>query len=137
MQRRVKHLFHAICETSRHSLFYPTNYVVHQRHKPTLPLAVIFIATAYLILTIMPPNGYTEDTELNKIQRLLQSGQTGEALKSVNAYLSNHPNDAQGLFKKGLILAQMNQTDQAIAIFNRLTKDYPELPEPYNNLAVL
>ncbi|MCZ6874969.1 MAG: tetratricopeptide repeat protein [bacterium] len=137
MQRRVKHLFHAICETSHHSLFYPTHYVVHQRHQPTLLLAVIFIAIAYLILAIMPPSGYTENTELNKIQRLLQSGQTGQALKSVNAYLSNHPNDAQGLFKKGLILAQMNQTDQAIAVFNRLTKDYPELPEPYNNLAVL
>ncbi len=137
MQRRVKHLFHAIYESSHHGLFHPYNPVVHQRQKLTLLLSVIFIATVYLTLTIVAPNGFTETTELNKIQRLLQSGRTEEALESVNAYLSNHPNDAEGLFKKGLILARMNQTDQAIDVFNRLTKDYPELPEPYNNLAVL
>jgi len=31
----------------------------------------------------------------------------------------------------------MNRTDEAIAVYTKLTEDYPEFPEPYNNLAVL
>ena len=38
---------------------------------------------------------------------------------------------------KGLILTEMGRADEAIATFTRLTEDFPELPEPYNNLAVL
>jgi tetratricopeptide (TPR) repeat protein len=35
------------------------------------------------------------------------------------------------------VLTQQNKTDDAIKVFTALTNDYPELPEPYNNLAVL
>src|SRR6185369_9445937 len=45
--------------------------------------------------------------------------------------------DPQGRFLKGLILAEQNKASEAIDVFTALTKDYPELPEPYNNLAVL
>jgi tetratricopeptide (TPR) repeat protein len=38
---------------------------------------------------------------------------------------------------KGLILTEQNKSAEAINIFTKLTDDYPELPEPYNNLAVL
>jgi tetratricopeptide (TPR) repeat protein len=41
------------------------------------------------------------------------------------------------LFTKGIILAESGKRDEAIATFNELTKTYPNLPEPYNNLAVL
>ena len=38
---------------------------------------------------------------------------------------------------KGLILTEQGKPADAIKIFTGLTEDYPELPEPYNNLAVL
>lgn len=38
---------------------------------------------------------------------------------------------------KGMILSEQGKTADAINIFQKLTEDYPELPEPYNNLAVL
>jgi tetratricopeptide (TPR) repeat protein len=40
-------------------------------------------------------------------------------------------------FIKGVIFTDMGQTAEAMAIFAQLNQDYPELPEPYNNLAVL
>jgi Tfp pilus assembly protein PilF len=40
-------------------------------------------------------------------------------------------------FLRGVILTEQGKTDDAITVFTRLTEDYPELPEPYNNLAVL
>ncbi len=36
-----------------------------------------------------------------------------------------------------MILSEQGKTADAINVFQKLTEDYPELPEPYNNLAVL
>lgn len=74
---------------------------------------------------------------LPEIQRLIKQGQYPQAMEKVDAYLSNKPKDAQGRFLKGLIYTEMNRPADAIATFTKLTEDYPELPEPYNNLAVL
>jgi Flp pilus assembly protein TadD/ketosteroid isomerase-like protein len=70
------------------------------------------------------------------IARLAQSGKGDEALKRIDAILSRQPADAQMRFMKGVILSETRPAD-AVAIFTRLTQDYPKLPEPYNNLAVL
>ena len=70
------------------------------------------------------------------IARLAQSGKGEEALKRIDAILSRQPADAQMRFMKGVMLSETRPAE-AIAIFSRLTQDYPKLPEPYNNLAVL
>ena len=72
-----------------------------------------------------------------EVQRLIKQGQYPQALDKLESYLASKPRDAQGRFLKGLILTEMNKPAEAIAVFTRLTEDYPELPEPYNNLAVL
>jgi tetratricopeptide (TPR) repeat protein len=69
--------------------------------------------------------------------RLLQQGQAAEALQKVERFLTDKPTDAQGQFLKGLILSELNKLPEAIAVLTRLTEEYPELPEPYNNLAVI
>lgn len=74
---------------------------------------------------------------LPEVQRLIKQGQYSQALEKVDAYLSGKPKDAQGRFLKGLILTEMGKPNDAVAVFTKLTEDYPELPEPYNNLAVL
>ena len=75
--------------------------------------------------------------EIQDISQLLKSGQQAQALERVNRYLATRPKDAQGRFLKGLILAEQNKTADAIDVFTKLSQDYPELPEPYNNVAVL
>ena len=60
-----------------------------------------------------------------------------QALDKVDIYIASKPKDAQGRFLKGLILTEVGRTADAIAVFTKLTEDFPELPEPYNNLAVL
>nr|WP_314629058.1 tetratricopeptide repeat protein [uncultured Noviherbaspirillum sp.] len=70
------------------------------------------------------------------IARLAQSGNGEEALKRIDAILSRQPADVQMRFMKGVMLSETRPAE-AIAIFTRLTRDYPKLPEPYNNLAVL
>ncbi len=75
--------------------------------------------------------------EIQEAGRLLKQGQHAQALERVNSYLDSSPKDAQARFLKGLILTEQGKAADAISVFTALTEDYPELPEPYNNLAVL
>ena len=74
---------------------------------------------------------------LQEVNQAFRQGSNNAALDKVNTYLVANPKDAQGRFVKGLILTELNRYPDAIKVFSDLTDDYPELPEPYNNLAVL
>ncbi len=71
------------------------------------------------------------------VAALIAAGKTSAALTQAQSYLASNPRDPQMRFLQGS--AQSASGDQAAAIttFTQLTQEYPELPEPYNNLAVL
>ncbi len=98
--------------------------------RPSTRLAVPLFA---LVISALPVSA----DELQDIDRLLKQGQPAQALERVDQYLSQKPKDAKGRFIKGLILVEQNKAAEAIEVFAALSRDYPELPEPYNNLAVL
>jgi len=75
--------------------------------------------------------------DVQEAAKLLKAGQHKQALDKVNKVLAEKPRDAQARFLKGLILTEQGKSKDAIEVFTQLTKDYPELPEPYNNLAVI
>ncbi len=75
--------------------------------------------------------------DIQDASQMLRSGQHQQALERVNKILAAKPRDAQARFLKGLILTEQGNTKEAIPIFQKLTEDYPDLPEPYNNLAVI
>lgn len=60
-----------------------------------------------------------------------------QALAQLDARIASNPRDVQAQFKRGTVLARLNHDDDAIKQFVELTQAYPELPEPYNNLAAL
>jgi Flp pilus assembly protein TadD len=72
-----------------------------------------------------------------EVHRLHYAGQTEAALARADAYLATKPNDAQMRFLKGVILADSKRRGEAVQIFQKLVDDYPDLAEPYNNLAAL
>ena len=74
---------------------------------------------------------------VDEVSRLLEQGKAPQAAKQAEAYLKQNPADVQMRFLQGVIAAEQRQNAQAIKIFTALTRDYPSLPEPYNNLAVL
>jgi tetratricopeptide (TPR) repeat protein len=77
------------------------------------------------------------NTALKEISLLSEQGNQAAALEKVNTYLNANPKDAEALFMKGVILVELGKRDEAIKAFVDLTEKYPNLPEPYNNLAVL
>jgi len=93
------------------------------------------LAAVLLILAGGAPGWAADDYQ--EASRLFKDGRRTEALERVNAFLAQHSKDARARFLKGVILTEQGKTDEAIKVFTELTADYPELPEPYNNLAVL
>jgi tetratricopeptide (TPR) repeat protein len=71
------------------------------------------------------------------VNALLRSGKSAEALAKADAYIKANPRDPQMRFLRGVILSEQNKPADAIDTFTKLTQDFPELPEPYNNLAAL
>ena len=95
-------------------------------------VSALFVAVL-TVATSMPASA----DELQDIQALVKQGNHTQALDRVNSYLASRPKDAQARFLKGVILTEQNKSAEAIKVFTALTEDFPELPEPYNNLAVL
>lgn len=80
---------------------------------------------------------HAQTSDYGDIQLLMRSGKQAEALAKTEQYIAEKPRDPQLRFLKGVIQTDSGKPTEAIATFTALTQDYPELPEPYNNLAAL
>lgn len=72
-----------------------------------------------------------------RINAALRKGDRSGALKIADEFLVDHPRDAQVRFLRAVVLGDLNRQEDAAAALESLTQDFPELPEPYNNLAVI
>lgn len=75
--------------------------------------------------------------DFQEASRLARAGQPAQALERLDGVLKANPKDARARMLKGTILTDLGKVAEAIDTFNSLVDDYPELPEPYNNLAVI
>ena len=104
--------------------------MTHASHALPKTLRLLAVAAA-----LFASSAWADD--YSEVNLLLRSGKHSEALAKADQYLASKPRDPQMRFLKGVILTEAGRPADAISTFNKLTEDYPELPEPYNNLAVL
>ncbi|MDH4392367.1 MAG: tetratricopeptide repeat protein [Aquabacterium sp.] len=71
------------------------------------------------------------------IERQYRSGETRLAVQQLDQALAQRPDDAPLRFLQAVLASESGQTAQAARLLERMTEEFPELPEPYNNLAVL
>ena len=76
-------------------------------------------------------------TPHNDVRRLLRRERYDLALKLVDKQLALNPRDPQMRFWQGFLYERMNKPELALPIYLDLTREYPELPEPHNNLGAL
>jgi Flp pilus assembly protein TadD len=94
-----------------------------------------FIALAAMLLALLGSAAHADD--YGDVNQLLRQGKASEALTKADAYIADKPRDPQMRFLRGVILTEQGKRPEATAAFTQLTQDFPELPEPYNNLAAL
>jgi len=72
-----------------------------------------------------------------EIERQYRAGEQRQALQRLDQALAQRPGDAPLRFLQAVLLAETGQTAPAERLLERMTEEFPDLPEPYNNLAVL
>jgi tetratricopeptide (TPR) repeat protein len=73
----------------------------------------------------------------DSVQRLMRQARYPQALANAEQFLREHPRDPQMLFMRAKLLQDLGRTDDAFDQLSTLVQQYPELPEPYNNLGVI
>ena len=108
-------------------------YQIDERQKTLLPLV-----PSTLLQRVLDVHRWewTED-EIDDVERMIRNGQLERALQASQAHLQKSPQDPQMRLLGSRIQEAQGQTGQAIATLESLTLEFPELPEPHNNLAVL
>lgn len=100
-----------------------------------MTLARIARACSLAAILVTPLAALADDYA--DVNQLARQGKYDQALAKADQYLTAKPRDPQMRFLKGVIQAESGKQAEAIATYTQLTQEYPELPEPYNNLAVL
>ncbi|MBN3791248.1 tetratricopeptide repeat protein [Burkholderia sp. Ac-20353] len=109
------------------------------------PSAATLVATAVMgvALTLLPAAAAHAQKAPStadgtpEIDTSIAGKQWKQALAQLDARIAANPHDVQAQFKRGTVLVRLNRDDDAIQQFVAITQAYPELPEPYNNLAAL
>lgn len=123
-----------------HPMHSPSAQTVSPRssgtRRPLAPLRLMALCVA-VSAVLAAPLAQAQADDYAEVNRLLRAGQFSEALNKADQYLAGKPRDPQMRFLKGVIQTESGKQADAVATFQKLTEEFPELPEPYNNLAVL
>ena len=102
---------------------------------PVRPRTVAALIVPLLSVLALALPAQASDSDVAR--DLLARGDPTRALERVDGALAREPLDAPLAFLRGVALMDLQRNDEALAQFERLTQQYPELPEPFNNLALL
>ncbi len=84
----------------------------------------------------------TVDTEpiaaaIAAARRASGASEPDRALAILDKALLENERDARLRFARAVVLSEARRTEAALAAFTALTEEYPELPEPHNNVATM
>lgn len=105
---------------------------------PRLPLFRL-LSVALLCTALAPAaaQGVVPSDLAARVQEQLRLGQAEAALQALDAAQAGRLADASLHFLRGVALMDLKRNEQASEVFTALAEAYPELPDPWNNLALL
>ncbi len=89
-----------------------------------------------LAATALSP-GVARANALAEARALSFQGDPAAALRRVEAAVAADPSDVQLRFLRGVLLIDLHRDAEALAHFELMSLEFPELPDPFNNLALL
>lgn len=101
-------------------------------------LLFAYLAAFAASLHAQAPGGQANEPRgLVELRQLMRQGHLSQALQRADTLIADLPEDARPRFLKAVILTELERPSDALAVYKKLIEDFPELPEPYNNLGVL
>ena len=95
------------------------------------------VALPFLSFLIIEPDPVTKNAVPSDVEKLVKARQFPEAIELINTRLKKTPKNVQLRFLKARIQIEMRELNQAKKTLIEITQQFPELPEPYNNLAAI
>lgn len=117
--------------------------------KRWLPLAIAAVIAGVVAYSVMDssddnsspaPQVISDATDLQSLQqanRYLRNGQYQDALTAVDQVLATDEDNMDAQLLRAILLAKTGRSAQAETLLNELREQYPDRPEPLNNLAVM
>lgn len=100
--------------------------------------AAVAVAVAVAAMVALPvPSGASSEEAVERAISLVAEGRLGEARELLDPVLDLGSTPPRARLLDGILLAREGHVDQAIEVFEQLRREHPEMPEPWNNLAVL
>ena len=90
-----------------------------------------------LVTVVTPVLAASLAETVQALEQQFRRGEPTQALQKLDQALDNNPDDAGLRFLKAVILTETGRSADAMLLLEGLTQAFPELPEPYHNLAVL
>jgi len=95
------------------------------------------VAVPFLSFLIIEPDPVTKNGVPSDIEKLVKAKKYPEAIESIDKRLKKTPGNVQLRYVKARMQIEMRQWEAAKKTLVEITQQFPELPEPYNNLAAL
>ncbi len=90
-----------------------------------------------MLVTGMGPAAAQPVASAAEIERQYRGGEQQLALQRLDQALAQRPGDAPLRFLQAVLAAEAGKPAESQRLLERMTQEFPDLPEPYNNLAVL
>ena len=100
------------------------------------PMARALLVFATLAATLVPADARCDEA-LDRAIALTTEKRYSEARAVLDSILERKPDSSHARLLHGILRARAGRLNEAIEIFELLRDDDPDMPEPYNNLAVL
>lgn len=95
------------------------------------------VGVPFLSFLIIEPDPVTKNAVPSEVEKLIKARKFQDAVTQINTDLKKTPRNVQLRFVKARLQIEMRQFDQAKKTLIEITQQFPELPEPYNNLAAI
>jgi Flp pilus assembly protein TadD len=95
------------------------------------------LGPALTCMVLLCAGTFAQADEAAEVRGLMARGDWSAALLRAEKAAAANPRDAQARFLHGVVLMDMSRDTQALALFTAMTHEYPELPDPHNNMALL
>ena len=95
------------------------------------------VGVPFLSFLIIEPDPITKNAVPSDVEKLIKARKYQDAVAQINVNLKKTPRNVQLRFVKARLQIELRQFDQAKKTLIEITQQFPELPEPYNNLAAI
>jgi Flp pilus assembly protein TadD len=114
-------------------------FSIAAHHATTTPISPVFHLWRHGFLTLLAlaASGALHAQDAREVEKLFRGGDAALAMQRADKAIAERPRDASMRFLRAVMLTELQRTSEAIDALNKLIEDFPDLPEPYNNLAVL